>query len=336
VTRRGRPLRFLALVAVGWVGVRAALLWPQIETLPDAIRAVVPFASAPNAQAPQLPATAQREAKAPSAPIRVRPALAEPPRRASDPMRVRLALLNLLEFGDPEYLDSPYAGTAAMPPIPPQQRRAGPAARRWSGSAWLVARPGAGLGAAPDGSQLGGGQAGGRLSYMLDATNRIALYGRFAAPLEDRGREAALGVEWQPSRLPVRLIAEQRIGVDGQRGGSGLGLVAGTDRRLPAGFALESYAQAGAVVRARVEPYADGAARATREIGMQGPLRFALGIGAWGAAQRDAARLDLGPSATLALPVAGKQFRLALDWRQRIAGDARPGSGLALTIGSDF
>ena len=26
---RGRPLRFLALVTVGWVGMRVALLWPD-------------------------------------------------------------------------------------------------------------------------------------------------------------------------------------------------------------------------------------------------------------------------------------------------------------------
>jgi hypothetical protein len=28
--------------------------------------------------------------------------------------------------------------------------------------------------------------------------------------------------------------------------------------------------------------------------------------------------------------------RLSIDWRQRIAGRARPGSGPALSIGSDF
>ncbi|MDF7777793.1 hypothetical protein P1X14_21235, partial [Sphingomonas sp. AOB5] len=65
-------------------------------------------------------------------------------------------------------------------------------------------------------------------------------------------------------------------------------------------------------------------------------VRLSLGGGIWGAAQRDAQRLDIGPSAALAVPVAGQNLRIALDWRQRVAGDARPGSGLALTIGSDF
>ncbi|WP_204317143.1 hypothetical protein, partial [Klebsiella aerogenes] len=29
-------------------------------------------------------------------------------------------------------------------------------------------------------------------------------------------------------------------------------------------------------------------------------------------------------------------LRIALDWRQRVAGEARPGSGPALTLGADF
>ncbi|MFN7029598.1 MAG: hypothetical protein ACK4PC_09535 [Sphingopyxis sp.] len=39
---------------------------------------------------------------------------------------------------------------------------------------------------------------------------------------------------------------------------------------------------------------------------------------------------------TLRLPDVGEGSRIALDWRQRIAGDARPASGLALTLASDF
>jgi hypothetical protein len=339
VKRGGRPLRFLGVVALGWVGARAALLWPQIDSLPDAIRAIAPFARVPVAEAAASSPVARtargRVVLPPARPSGVAPVA----RRVSDPMRVELALLNLLEFGSPEYVDAPASApepAPVSPALPFAQRRSGPVAGRWSASAWIVARPGTGIGAAPDGSQLGGGQAGVRIAWLLDPGQRIALYGRFAAPLQGKGREAALGVEWQPTRLPVRLIAEQRIGIDGQRGGAVAGLVMGLDQRLPAGFALESYGQAGAVVRGRVDPYADGAARATREVARQGPLRFSLGIGAWGAAQRDAARFDLGPSAIATLPVGRAQIRASLDWRQRIAGDARPGSGLALTLGGDF
>jgi len=160
---------------------------------------------------------------------------------------------------------------------------------------------------------------------------RIAAYGRVTSPLSGKGREAALGLEWQPTRAPVRLIAERRFGLDGNPGGTGLGAIAGIDREWR-GFRLEAYGQAGAVLRRRAEPYADGAARGTRTVSAAGPVRLALGAGTWGAAQRDAQRLDIGPSATLAV----HNLRLALDWRQRVAGEARPGSGLALTLGADF
>lgn len=326
---RGRPLRFLALVSVGWVGMRVAILWSQTGSLPEAIRAMVPVtvASLPPREAAVVAAKTVAQARTPP-PAAVRGA--GPSRYVGDPVRMRMALLNLLQFGDAEYTDSPATlAPALFPPAP--QRRAGPVADRWSASAWVTARPGSGLAVAP-GGQLGGSQAGVRLAYLLDPKRRIALFGRLVTPLSGPGREATLGIEWQPTRAPVRLVAEQRFAVDGGKGGPGVGMVGGLDRDI-AGFRLESYGQAGAIRRDRIEPYADGAARATRRIGHS---RIGLGVGLWGAAQRDAARFDIGPSATLAVPVAGHDFRFALDWRQRVAGAARPGSGVALTLGSDF
>jgi hypothetical protein len=326
--RRGRPLRFLALVAVGWVAIRVAILWVETGSLPEAIRS---FAAPGIASLPPREHSAVIALKpgvGPAASVPVARALA-PPRYVGDPVRMRMALLNQLQFGDAEYTDSPALLAPALFTVP-AQARAGPV-NRWSASAWVTARPGSGLAVAP-GGQLGGGQAGVRLVYLLDPGRRISLFGRFVTPLSGPGREATLGVEWQPTRAPVRLVAEQRFAIDGGKSGPGLGMVAGLDRDV-AGFRLESYGQAGVVRRAQAEPYADGAARATHRIGHS---RFAIGAGIWGAAQRDAARFDAGPSATLAVPVAGHDFRFALDWRQRVAGSARPGSGVALTLGSDF
>ncbi|MCW3846534.1 hypothetical protein OF829_04735 [Sphingomonas sp. LB-2] len=328
---KGRPLRFLALVAIGWVVVRVAILWPQTGSLPEAIRQALPLPSfspreAPVPEARAIPAAPAPVIPATAVPLRLHHAILPAP--ASDPVRVELATLGVFQFGAAEYTDAP-PGPAAPEAA---QTRFDPAPSRWSASGWLTLRQGSGIGAAP-GGQLGGSQAGMRIAWLADRRHRIALFGRFVTPLSGPGREAAVGVEWQPVRAPVRLVAEQRIAVDGGKGGPGLGLVAGVDTRIPGGFRLESYGQAGAIRRARIEPYADGAVRATHPIG---GTRLALGAGAWGAAQRDAARLDLGPSATLTVPVRGQRFRLALDWRQRVAGDARPGSGVALTLGSDF
>jgi len=338
VTGQGRPIRFLALIASGWIGVRILLLWSQTGSLPEAIRRVVPLASpaipgavAAPAQVSPVPAVGAARIRGvvggrhPS-PRTVAPVI------AADPERVQMALLALLQYGAPAF-----AGVATEPlPVSAQPDHLPPSPSRWSASAWLVARPGAGLGAAPGASQLGGGQAGLRIAYMLLPERRLAAFARVVTPLRGKGAEASLGLEWQPTRAPIRLVAEQRFGLDGTRSGTGIGMIAGFDGSIAPGFRLESYGQAGAIRRSRTEPYADGAVRATRMLAEEGGIRLALGGGAWGAAQRDAARLDLGPSATLAFPLGKQNVRLALDWRQRVAGDARPGSGLAFTVGSDF
>jgi hypothetical protein len=184
---------------------------------------------------------------------------------------------------------------------------------------------------------LGGDQAGLRVARTLDRRGRLALYARASAPLTGTGRELALGVEWHPWRAPMRFLAEQRIALDGGKSGPAVAVVGGvTGIDLPFAFELEGYGQAGAVKRARVEPFADGALRITRPVAAIGEARLALGAGAWGAAQREAARVDLGPTAVTTLPVSGQSLRIAIDWRERVAGDARPGSGPALTLGADF
>ncbi len=336
MTGRGRPLRFLAMVTLVWVSARVAMLWPRTGSLPAAIEAALPLAlarAAPHA-APLMPVPIEGQrvaAPAAHAPAHMR----RPGYRAplgDDNPRVQLALMALAQYGaaEPVMPTLTVLPARAVPSVAMQAERLAPLPDRWSLSAWMVARGAGAPGGAPAG-QIGGGQAGARVAWLVSPRHRIAAYGRIAAPLSGSGREAALGLEWQPTRAPVRLIAERRFGLDGTPGGTGLGAIAGIDREWR-GFRLEAYGQVGAVVRRRADPYADGAARGTRTVEAGGPVRMGIGAGAWGAAQRDAQRLDVGPSATLAV----RNLRLALDWRQRIAGEARPGSGIALTFGADF
>ncbi|HVI98136.1 MAG TPA: hypothetical protein VM657_03635 [Sphingomonas sp.] len=193
-------------------------------------------------------------------------------------------------------------------------------------------------GAAFGGSQLGGSQTGLRLAYAIDRTRRLALAGRVATPLHGKGREIAIGVEWQPTHAPVRVVAEQRLALDGGQSGPTLGVVGGIGpASIATGLTIEAYAQAGAILRDGVETFADGAARVAHPIAALGNTRFDLGAGAWGAAQRGVARLDAGPSLSADLPLGDRaHVRLSLDWRQRLAGDARPGSGVVLSLGTDF
>ncbi|TKD53347.1 hypothetical protein FBR43_00790 [Sphingomonas baiyangensis] len=218
--------------------------------------------------------------------------------------------------------------------MPGQQRTARNA--RFSGSAWVALRGGSGR-AIADGGQLGGSQAGVRIGYLLDARRRLSATARISAPLEGIGREAAIGVEWRPTRAAVSIIAEQRIALDAGRGGTALFAVGGFGpQSVGHGFEVEGYAQAGGVLRDRIEPFADGALRIARPIAATPIGALSLGAGLWGGAQRGAARLDIGPSLGLAMPAGDRTIRVALDWRQRVAGRARPGSGVALTLGTDF
>ena len=163
------------------------------------------------------------------------------------------------------------------------------------------------------------------------------MFAGLTAPLAGRGSEAAAGIEWQPTAAPVRVIAEYRAGLDGAPGGPALGVVAGVYAApLPLDFSLEAYGQAGAVVRSRVDPFADGALRITRQVASAGRTRLDVGAGAWGAAQREGARLDIGPTAVASLPVGESAVPVAIDWRERVAGDARPGSAPAPSLGADF
>lgn len=185
--------------------------------------------------------------------------------------------------------------------------------------------------------QLGGSQAGVRLTYALDTARRLSLAGRISTALASRQSEAAIGLDWKPTALPIHLIAEQRIGLDRARGGPSLGLIGGFGPTpLASWLLIDGYAQGGGIVRDGIEGFVDGAVRLSHPIGNLGPARIELGLGAWGAAQRGAARLDAGPAASAILPIAGRSFRISLEWRQRLAGRATPSSGPALSIGTDF
>jgi hypothetical protein len=217
-------------------------------------------------------------------------------------------------------------GPAASP-------RAAPS--RWSFAAWTFLRRGDAPALGPGGT-LGGSQAGAVARFRIneDAARPLALAMRLSSPLRrPAGAEAAVGIDWQPSRrLPLHLLAERRQGL-GREGRSafGLTLYGGIGDAPLAGLRVEAYAQAGIVGTRSRDLFGDGALRLSLPLG-----RARLGAGAWAAAQPGVARLDLGPQASLRFPLAGRNVAVAADWRLRAAGNARPGSGPTLTIATDF
>lgn len=334
IEARGRPVRFVVTVAVGWTALRVLLLWPEGATLPEAIEAANPLRPAAAAPTHRIsnataPGRVPRTAAVRPATVHVR-SLAAVPAASESP--TGYAMLNLLAYGA-ERIDVRDPNLLPRTPAPPAMLPDRAAPGRWEASAWLVTRRGTGVG----GTMLGGDQIGARLARRIDRHGRLALYARATAPLAGSGRELALGVEWRPWRAPMRFLVEQRLALDSGTSGPAVAIVGGVSGvDLPFAFELEGYAQAGAVKRVRVEPFADGALRITRPVAAFGAAQLALGAGAWGAAQREAARVDVGPTAIATLPISGQTVRVALDWRERIGGDARPGSGPALTLGADF
>ncbi len=342
MTRQGSPLRFLALVTGSWVTIRIVMLWPQ-GAPPSPVSPATELSVTKETPSPiQLPPAAKTlplgPAEAWARPLAIAQRTRPAPVRQRDPA----ALPGMIPVRAVEPISKPVISLAPMAmPAPgrglPSAPKPHQSPSRWSGSFWLIARDGRGVGASLSGSQLGGSQAGVRLAYALWPARRVSIVGRVASPLGGGGQEGAIGLEWQPTRLPVRLVAEQRIGINGAAGGPSVALVGGVGP-LPLwhGFRLESYGQAGIIGRGGVIGYADGAVRINRQVAMIGGTPIDLGGGGWGAIQPGAARLDLGPSIGARLPIGRQRYRVSIDWRQRVAGDARPGSGPAPSIGTDF
>lgn len=329
---QGRPLRFLAIVLGGWTGMRFALVWlpmaeppsPEVVKTDDSRPAPIVALRATPASVRVVYERSARSSNAAAPPLFTR----------HDRVGMVARAAEARTFGTAQAevdASSPFDAIIGAPrPVPPPPMS--PAPSRWSGSAWALAR-GSGGETSVATPQLGASQIGARLAYRIDRAGRLAAVARVAAAVDTRQQEAAIGVEWRPTRLPIRLVVERRIGVSNVRGGFALGVVGGVDQvALGMGFRLDGYAQGGVIARDGGAGYVDGALRAGRHV----IGRVDFGLGAWGAAQPGASRMDIGPSAIMRIPVAGRAIRIGTEWRQRVVGDARPGSGPAVALGMDF
>jgi len=368
----GRPLRFFLLLGVGWVGLRAAMLaGPQdaghqtvplaVATVPDAARtpdaeservAVSASAAPPRAEAPlistKVRATAQRPRPtvAPGATkgrgtvavqqfaaVSVEATLGDG--RAHVPNLPQSAATYSLADNVQDVADPP-----VRPPVLPALEPTASSLDRWQLGAWAFWRSGSG--AAPlatQGGRLGGSQVGARVDYDLipDWGGRLAPYARITSALDrPASPEAAAGLAYQPSRLlPISLLVERRISLGkAGRNANALFVVGGFGPTLLAhGFHAEAYGQAGMVGFSQRDMVVDGKVALLRPL-PRTPL--SAGFSLSGGAQPGVSRLDFGPELRLRLPLPRANARLSLEWRERIAGGAAPGSGVAVTLASDF
>jgi hypothetical protein len=361
-----RPsLRFLGLAVVGWIGVRAAALGilpggelfhierSEAKTpaiVPTAFPPIEPVALAPPQAAPVQYAPASYYPEQPVRPVVVpvyyaapvsTPVAAAPQRYDALPLPPRRSLYPSATDLD----DMPMSRLAAVskptrssvpveeaPPAPPLR----PRLDRLQLSSWALLRNQntgiAGSRSLATGGQLGASQAGARVLYNFN--RQLALSARMSSEVGRRGGEVAAGVRIRPLiGVPVWLTAErrQRIGrFGGGRNDFALFAEAGLYQRpLPGRFKLDSYLQGGVVGVKTRDLFIDGALTVTRPV----YRNFSFGFGVWGGAQPGLSRLDAGPRVTMQVR---RNVKVHADWRQKLVGNARPGSGPALTLAGDF
>ncbi len=217
--------------------------------------------------------------------------------------------------------------------------------KRWSVEAYTVLRDDgpAGLATRP---LLGGGQAGAQIAYTPMPLARRPLYAVVRTTTANTGgfsrtsggtptSQVAAGLKWQV--LPQLSVSGERLFAldDGSRDAWTVRLAGGVAHRFGRVLA-DGYAEAGVVGFAHPDWYAGLQSRAVL------PFKFwqwqvEPGVGVWSAVQHGGAtvsRVDLGP--TVAVTWDRWKVRASADYRLKAAGNARPGSGPAVTISSAF
>lgn len=241
---------------------------------------------------------------------------------------------------------SPFIEIRPAGPLATGYRLGRDEASRWSGEAWLLARRGASPAPGVLAPSYGGSQAGGILRYRLDGDSmrRPVAYARISRSLAQPSTdtELAIGVAARPlPQIPVMMAAEGRVRHAGERTDARAAVLAWTELPpvdLPLGFDGTAYMQGGYVTGRDATGFVDGQVRIDREIVSFGNDRVTVRAGAagWGGAQQGASRVDIGPSATIRLDTGKPDARVAFDWRFRVAGDAAPQSGPAMTVSIGF
>ena len=349
----GRPLRFFAMMLAVWIAIR--LLGPDITVPPP-----LPGPHHPSSSLVLTPITLlDASAMTAMRPIRTITMAVRDPDRLPPTHFVKATAIprsghndgmpiQLMDFvaSATDFTHAPQdharndGGIHAPTPSPPPLPARPPHTDRWRAGAWLLWRPDSGTanGAFPA-SQLGGSQAGVRLDYDISphAASRVTAYGRLTRALQrPAAPEAALGLSMQPARtIPITLAAERRVALGtGGRDANAVMAVGGFGPKTIAPAILgEAYVQTGIVGFRRRDAFIDGKFSLTTPLDAV-PIR--LGAALSGGAQPGASRLDIGPEMQIRLPLPQANARLSVEWRHRIAGDARPGSGLAITLAADF
>ena len=342
---RGRALASIALLCGSWVTARIAVTTMDIraasqtghETYPNPVR----MESVPN-----LPSTATFTQQSPRHSVAARAVRHAQNSQATNALPPEGVAPLFFSAGTPERM-SPGAFLPNDPDVitpiaaPLRSATAPQGFEVYAYSFWRRGSSPAGM--------LGNGQYGGSQSAVIAAIpvlrfsgnpglSRLSLNGRASvAHGSARERELAAGVRWRPvARIPVQVIAERRFREN--RTDAFATLVAGGQSgvKLPLGFRLDGYGQAGFVSGQGGGPFADVAAQAHRSIAQSQRASFAIGAGIWGGGQDNVMRMDIGPNIRANVSAGSAVFQFDASWRWRVAGHAQPGNGPAVTLSTSF
>lgn len=241
----------------------------------------------------------------------------------------------------------------AAPPTSIGSAKSVPSAEldRWSFDAFSFHRAGSGSEAVSAGrvAIYGASQSGARLQYRFAPGSRRdprAFVRAYQAHVSGGESELAAGLSVRPvPSMPLRAYGEVRLTDTALFGRTvrpaAYAVTEIAPVSLPLDVALELYGGAGYVGGTASTLFADGQAVGMREVASfralgDRSLRISVGGGAWGGVQRDAGRLDIGPTMRVDFDLGKIPARVSVDWRERVAGEAEPGSGVAATLSTQF
>lgn len=345
---RGQPLLLLGGLLLGWSCLRMAVWQASWEEALQAapLEAVASPRRAIAGQTGRHSATSRTSMQMPR--LAKAPAPARPPRYHAPPSNLLLAVETLGAKAVSAGTRRPSVPLPGIPSAAPPVATAGPAAwpkppGRWSADGWLLLRGDSATPAAAAGPSYGRSQVGAVLRYDLapESDRRPSAYLRTSSALAGaRERQFAAGLSFRPLReIPLRVAAEARV-VETTAGTSLAPAVHAISElpriSLPLDLRGEAYLQGGYVAGRYETAFVDGQARVEKPLASIGAGELSVAGGAWGGAQEGSARLDAGPSVAAVVPLGKAYGRLAIDYRFRVAGDAAPASGLALTLSAGF
>jgi hypothetical protein len=185
------------------------------------------------------------------------------------------------------------------------------------------------------GRQNGGGQSGFVATRRLGADNVHLMLRGAIAHSNSSERELAAGLRlFADQARSVSLSLERRFRNDAPDAFAAYIAAGRSDIAMPLAFRLDAYAQAGVVAGRTTTAFFDLTMRARRALPMAETVK--VGGGLWAGGQDDAARFDIGPTISTEIMLGAQPLRIDADWRFRIAGEARPASGPALTLSTAF